>query len=79
MLLYTDGLTDAKHGSGERLGADRVAAVLAGLPEGAGAQEAIAAYELLLARFEVIDDVAVVAIGAVEEARQAAVRAARRG
>ena len=55
-----------RRGSGERLGADRVAAVLAGLPEGAGAEEAIAAYELLLARFEVIDDVAVVAIGAVE-------------
>ena len=67
MLLYTDGLTDAKHGSGERVGAD-------GSPrfwrraEGAGAQEAIDAYKLLLARFEVIDDVAVVAIGAVEEA-----------
>ncbi len=67
LLLYTDGLTDAKGTSGERLGFDRVVEVLAGMPEGAGAEEAIAAYDLLLARFEVVDDVAVVAVGAVAE------------
>ena len=67
LLLYTDGLTDAKGTSGERLGVDRVAEVLAGLPEGAGAEEAVAAYDLLLARFEVVDDGAVVAIGALQE------------
>jgi serine phosphatase RsbU (regulator of sigma subunit) len=65
LLLYTDGLTDAKGASGGRLGAERVAEVLAGLPERAGAADAVVAYELLLARFEVVDDVAVVALGAV--------------
>jgi serine phosphatase RsbU (regulator of sigma subunit) len=67
LLLYTDGLTDAKSASGERVGADRVAEVLARLPEGADAEDAIAAYDLMLARFEVVDDVAVVAVGAVGE------------
>jgi serine phosphatase RsbU (regulator of sigma subunit) len=67
LLLYTDGLADAKATSGERLGFDRVVEVLAAMPEDAGAEEAIAAYDLLLARFEVVDDVAVVAVGAVDE------------
>jgi serine phosphatase RsbU (regulator of sigma subunit) len=67
LLLYTDGLTDAKGSGGERLGYERVVEVLADMPDGAGADEAIAAYDLLLARFEVVDDVAVVAIGAVDE------------
>jgi sigma-B regulation protein RsbU (phosphoserine phosphatase) len=63
LVLFTDGLTEAKTDSG-MVGFDRVASELA--RSGAGsAQEAVDAIEALLETVEVRDDVAVLAIRAV--------------
>ena len=67
LLLYTDGLMDAKSASGVRVGIDTVVDVLADLPAGAGVHEVIAAYERLLEQYEIVDDVAVVAVATVVE------------
>ncbi len=67
MILYTDGLPDSKTPGGDRLGAEAVVATLARLPDGAGAAEAIAAYNRLLETIEPMDDVAIVAVAAVAD------------
>jgi serine phosphatase RsbU (regulator of sigma subunit) len=67
LLLYTDGLMDAKSASGVRVGTETIVDVLADLPAGAGVHEVIAAYERLLEQYEIVDDVAVVAVATIAE------------
>jgi serine phosphatase RsbU (regulator of sigma subunit)/putative methionine-R-sulfoxide reductase with GAF domain len=62
MLLYTDGLTDARSETGERLGDDVVGQTLASLDASDDPADAIAAFDRLLSDAEITDDVAVVAL-----------------
>ena len=61
MLLHTDGLTDARAPTGERVGEARVHELVASLatPDAAAA---IAAFDALLDANEITDDVAIVAV-----------------
>ncbi len=61
ILLYTDGLTDARTGSNELLGQAPIRRTLASLVDGTGPDEAIAALEELLAGLSTADDIAIVA------------------
>jgi sigma-B regulation protein RsbU (phosphoserine phosphatase) len=51
LLLYTDGLSEARSATGEELGAERLERLLAGLPVGLPAREVVAAVEQALLRF----------------------------
>jgi len=51
LLLYTDGLSEARSAAGEELGVERLERLLAGLPAGLRAREVVAAVEQTLLRF----------------------------
>ena len=62
MILHTDGLTDARKQSGERIGDASVRRTLASLHDLTHPDEAIAALDRILSGVEITDDVAVVAV-----------------
>ena len=51
LLLYTDGLSEARSAAGEELGVEPIERLLAGLPQGLPAREVVAAVEQTLLRF----------------------------
>lgn len=51
LLLYTDGLSEARSATGEELGVERLERLLAGLPAHLPAREVVAAVEQTLLRF----------------------------
>jgi serine phosphatase RsbU (regulator of sigma subunit) len=67
MFLHTDGLTDARKPSGERLGDDSVRRTLASLREVGHPDDAIAAFNRVLEGVEITDDIAVVAVRVDDE------------
>ena len=59
LVLYTDGILDARTPSGLRLGFDAAERVLASLPEPAGPEDVLDAYKAVLAKAEPTDDIAI--------------------
>lgn len=51
LVLFTDGVTEAQNAAGELYGKDRLAACLAGLPDGCSANDAMSAIQADVARF----------------------------
>jgi GAF domain-containing protein len=63
MVLYTDGLTDARSETGERVGEDRVREIVAAVGDDLQPQAAaISGFATVLADFEAVDDIAVIAL-----------------